>query len=530
MPLRFPERGPAVHVPAGGRTIVRCGVCGFIGVAAGLFSGCGTTLRQSFNNYSDVYTETQNRQMLLNLARLHEREPAFFFQLTQITSSYTFNESLGLSDLKSVGLPASTTANLHTASGNLGETATHNPIFTLIPLAGDKFAQQMLAPIKPQVFYELFEEGWPLDLLMRVLIERIELEELPAKSDNLNVPPSPADGLIILENHPYQWTDGNASDKANVVQDGPKGHFDRFLRACALAREFQEHGLIYLAEEKSFQPVASVSLNAPDAKSIESAVKNGLTWKLLEEENPGSDKNGVATTENGSKVAMQRGWQLGKASTKTFFRLASDPNGDPKHPTPAKTTQALMDALKGKPCYQGCDQPVDTFADVVMKGFDVTDDTSKRLSIEKNVNGQSKMVVVQVRLVMRSLMGAMTALASEQDRFSFFSAGFAEQQRKHQARWQNHSNPEASDNWAPLPDFENHPVLELIPTEKSALGLPVVQLDYKGKHYEIADPIPLEGSPPLTWNRDVFRLLVQLSFLATADPSAFASTSLIQLH
>ena len=524
MPLRFPERGPAVHVPAGGRTIVRCGVCWFIGVAAGLFSGCGTTLRQSFNNYSDVYTETQNRQMLLNLARLHEREPAFFFQLTQITSSYTFNESLGLSDLKSVGLPASTTANVHTASGNLGETATHNPVFTLIPLAGDKFAQQMLAPIKPQVFYELFEEGWPLDLLMRVLIERIELEVPPISGNpKVSVPPSKTDSLTILQNNPYLWRkdDRLAPDETNVVKNGPQGYYDRFLRACALAREFQVHGLLYLAEEENFRPEGSISLHAPDAKSIESAVKNGLTWKPVEEEASGSDKDGCATTDNVSKMTKQRGWQLGKASTKTFFRLAWDPNGDTKKPIPAKTTQDLMDVLKNKPCYRGCDQPVDLFAGVVMKGFSVTDNTSQGRSTKKEI---------QVRLVMRSLMGAMTAVASEQEGFRFFASRFAEEQRKRQAQWKDHSNSIDPDNWAPLPDSENHPVLELIPTEKSALGHFVVQLDYAGRHFAIADPISPADGPPQTWNRDVFRLLVQLSFLATADPSTFASTSLIQLH
>jgi hypothetical protein len=34
--------------------------------------GCTSrVLRQSFNDYGDAYAETQNRQLLLNLARLH---------------------------------------------------------------------------------------------------------------------------------------------------------------------------------------------------------------------------------------------------------------------------------------------------------------------------------------------------------------------------------------------------------------------------------------------------------------------------
>lgn len=526
MPWRIPERGPAVRGRAGGRATVRYAFCGFIGIAAGLFSGCGTTaLRHSFNNYSDVYAETQNRQMLLNLARLHEREPVYFFQLTQITAGYTFTEQLAsLQDLNSVGPTPTAANNVHTVSGTLGATATHNPTFTLIPLAGDKFAQQMLAPIKPQVFYELFEEGWPLDLLMRVLIERIELE----------VPPPEGKGLTILENNPNQWTDGGASDKVNVVQDGPKGYYDRFLRACALAREFQEHGLIYLAEEKSYQSEGPASLNEPDAEKIEHAVLGGLVWRNAGDkasdpaEGHGAPAGG-GKAETGPKPERKNGWQLCKVSAKTFFRLASIPGKDGQ-PAPAEMTKALMDALKGKPCYTGCDQPVDLFAAVVMKGFDVTDDTARGRSTDGTAEGRSTKAPLQVRLVMRSLMGAMAALASEQERFRVFSARFAEEQQKHQAQWQDHSNPKDPANWAPLPDSENHPVLELIYTGKGALGRPVVQLDYAGRHFAIADPISPTVGPPQTWNRDVFRLLIQLSFLATVDPSAFASPSLIQLR
>ena len=516
-----------------------------------MISGCTTVpLRQSFNNYSDVYAETQNRQMLLNLARLHEREPIYFFQLAQISASYSFSQTLGLSDLKSSGLPVSTTANIRTANGSLGESATHSPIFTLIPLAGDKFAQQMLAPIKPQVFYELFEEGWPLDLLMRVLIERIEI-----------VMPAP-DCTTILENNPWQGMESGASDATNVVRDGPKGYYDRFLRACALAREFQKHGLLYLAEEKSFKVEEPVSLKTPDAKNIENAVKDGLTWRKVGERGPGPGEDHGATAdgvkpESARKPAETNGWQLAKESTKTFFRVASYPDEHNKTPLPATMTKRLMESLKGKPCYGGCDDPVTLFANVVMTGFDVTDDTAKgreqiaapaangpiskgeeeivTSSAERRpASGQaaSGRARVQVRLVMRSLMGAMTALASEQEGFDHFNKWFSAEQRTRCEIWKNQPEHKVSDNdnWAPLPESQMHPVLALIQPEKGGLGHPVVELDYLNHHFAIADRMPPAEGTPETWNRDVFRLLIQLSFLATADPTAFASPSLIQLH
>jgi len=48
--------------------------------------------------------------------------------------------------------------------------------------------------------------------------------------------------------------------------------------------------------------------------------------------------------------------------------------------------------------------------------------------------------------------------------------------------------------------------------------------------YSIGDPLNPVDPSLATWNRDVFRLLVQLSLQVTADPSSFALPSLLQSH
>jgi hypothetical protein len=374
-----------------------------------------------------------------------------------------------------------------------------------VPLAGDKYAQQMLAPIKPEIFYELFNEGWPLDLLMRVLIERIEIEG--------------PDGVEVMENSPALWASATASDqRTSVESDGPTGYYDRFLRACALARTFQVHGLIYLKDKKHFQPASSVISSTPDTRSIEQAAKDGLVWERVEDEakgleredgapEPTAPESRPATVKSGRPAENQ--WQLGKTSTKTVFGLSARPGT--AHGTADFDVASPVGALKGQldamACFSGPDKAAEKFVKVMMIGFNVTSGGTEEPQPKS---------LIGVRLVMRSLMGAMYAAATEAEAFDSFRAAY-ERQR-------------VSNGWAPLPESQLHPVLTIVAKDGETLDPLAVQVRYRDRRFVITDVAPpLPGASP-TWNRDVFRLLVQLSFLATADPTAFQSPSLIQLH
>ncbi len=57
----------------------------------------GTALHTDFTDYSEVYADSMNRQLLLNLARLANDEPAYFIQLGTIASQYQFTTSASFS-------------------------------------------------------------------------------------------------------------------------------------------------------------------------------------------------------------------------------------------------------------------------------------------------------------------------------------------------------------------------------------------------------------------------------------------------
>jgi hypothetical protein len=79
-----------------------------------------------------------------------------------------------------------------------------------------------------------------------------------------------------------------------------------------------------------------------------------------------------------------------------------------------------------------------------------------------------------------------------------------------------------------VPDFERRPILQMMWTNKpTTLEPPLETVYYANKTYQITDPVvdsqnPVATlNPAATWNRDVFRLLVDLSSQVTVDITKF---------
>src|SRR5439155_25264769 len=104
-----------------------------------LFSGCASnTLRHAYSDYSEVYAESINRQLLLNLARLSNDEPPYFIQLGQINSQFTFNTPAGFTPSHaSITHPSGALANIVqdnlTLGGSISVGATDSPTFQFVP-------------------------------------------------------------------------------------------------------------------------------------------------------------------------------------------------------------------------------------------------------------------------------------------------------------------------------------------------------------------------------------------------------------
>jgi len=258
-------------------------VCGLI------LSGCGgSRYRADYNSFNAAYADSSNRQMLLNLARLDQHDPTYFLQFGQISVQYQVSSSLNgaFSDT----IPQSTQhVPLVTGVGTIAAGATTTPSFTFIPVTDDKVAQELLLPVPPDVIYTLFQQGAPVDQLLRLMVERFEIQ-------------LPGDNKITT----YSNTPGRCDVRSYAT----------FLKICAIAREFQIDGHLKLRATEQFVPLADkwASKDQPLAKDLLDAQDKGFIYQ----------KQADGTWELG-KNELQPSFILDGESDATFQRLRQNP-------------------------------------------------------------------------------------------------------------------------------------------------------------------------------------------------------------
>jgi len=422
-------------------SIACCALLGLTGCAA-------SRLKVDYTAYESAFAETSNREMLLNLARLNQHDPTFFFKLGQIGTSYRMQASL--TGAGSYVIQGTGTGGNATGGGTPVLTYEKDPQFTFIPVNDDTTAQLLLKPIPAELFYSLYQQGWRADQLFRLMVDRIEIRDPKSKT------------WEIIRNTPAP---DNALD------------YTRFLRVSALAYELQKRGYLLLRGHGDFVPlVKGVQLAAPTAADLLNAQAKGLSWE---------QKDGQ--------------WELGQENITPRFELNS-PSED----------QILQDMPEmGKGGIAGA-TALQTMLAILQSGF----------SIEENPGSTEPAPdspVGACHLVMRSMIGLMTAAAQEQDGFD----GLLD------------SNPlvDATLHMKDaVPGIEQRPILRLAWKPEDGHIPPLVDLTYEDKLYLIADKSAPATPEELSWNRDVFRLISQITAQVTVDISKFPLPQVLQLH
>jgi hypothetical protein len=83
---------------------------------------------------------------------------------------------------------------------------------------------------------------------------------------------------------------------------------------------------------------------------------------------------------------------------------------------------------------------------------------------------------------------------------------------------------------AAVPEIERVPVLRLRREKQDKDDRPLVQVDYKGRLFQIADAASPDIPENQYWNRDMFRLTTQLTSQVTVDISKFPLPETLQIH
>jgi len=579
-------------------------------VSLGLFGCAATRMKADFTSYENAYAVTSNQEVLMNLARLYNHDPTYFFKMGQISTSYRMEGSLSGSGLYSpfAGGGNNPPTGVSNGGGTPGVIFEKDPAFTFIPVNDDTNAQFLLRPISAETFYTLYQQGWRLDQLFRLMVDRIELTVGFGQNDCQTE---------IIRNAP--------DDPLNYV---------RFIRASAILYALQRDGFLLLRGVNQFVPVdpdsylvertngpngnGSGSLSPPQASAPAGGAGSDPPAAKPSADSSGSSSSVVTASDintawgKNTVWELRDGrWQLGQENLNPVFLLnppfvscdqtnVSDKIADTDSVCPDlqqieervqskddTATGDLQDKLSHVPGLLHL-----VLEGLLRKGFSIEETSGGQVGIQpcrnQDIGGSAssgKVAVpgiLKITLVMRPLLGLMAAAAQEQDEFDNLlksddlippdplldrvnvwaaeakkaAVNANETARKASATDQAQAQKIAAEtqlvadqlalmaqeiaNAQPsakfrdlVPEVEQLPLLRL---KWDATSTPapaqraLISVNYNGNIYSVAD----DSKPTVTanryWNRDMFRLIGELSAQVTVDISKFPLPEVLQLH
>ncbi len=135
-------------------------------------SGCAgpLVLQQQVIGYDEVTKALDEKLLLLNIARVHNREPVHFTSTSSIAATFDWTTTLGASGRLNNG-PANNFLDL-----NLGASTSENPTFSIVPISGEEFTKRVVTPFADDAFEFLVFQGGRIDQVMRLMASGIEVQ------------------------------------------------------------------------------------------------------------------------------------------------------------------------------------------------------------------------------------------------------------------------------------------------------------------------------------------------------------------
>ena len=190
------------------------------------------------NDYNIAIQRTSDEQLLLNLIRLKYRDTPYFLEVNSVSSQFKLISEASLSaNFKEQQIPENVGL-----SGKLN--FTEQPTVTYLPLHGNDFIQQLLAPVSLNTILLLANSGWSIERILRLTVQNIN-----------GIPNAPTASGPTPKNAPV---------------------YEEFLSISSIMRTLQNEGLMQLAYNKHKEEShATLVLSASSNPSIET-LKNKL--------------------------------------------------------------------------------------------------------------------------------------------------------------------------------------------------------------------------------------------------------------
>jgi hypothetical protein len=317
---------PDAKVTAPSRPGTFVGRVAAVGLAITLVGCGGVALNRTFSDYSAVHADLNNRQLLLNLARMSHSHPPHFLQLGLINTTFQFavNTSGSVGGATTSGRPPGTgdgpvrlLQRVFNWAFSIGGSASEQPTFSLTPLSGPQFAGGFLATVPPSVFFSLLDQGEPIDELMRTVVQSVGYRDPCGNPVTTFNAPSRKDPLPYL----------------------------KFLGLVALAAELRRQELLNVITLTSVDPVPSPAFATPTIDDTLKAAEKGFMLQ------PAPPEPGRPTQ-----------YVLARPATSTTLKVVRGPKAD-------KVYEEFKPYLLIGPDAPRCDKPGELAFDLKLRSF-----------------------------------------------------------------------------------------------------------------------------------------------------------------
>lgn len=135
------------------------------------------SISKSHGLYGEAIATSLNEQFLQNLVRLRYRESPYFLEVGSVTSSLSFESSLGTESVLSTG------SGPDLVQPAAGTAYSNSPTISYAPLQGEEFLRKVLVAVPIESLFVLMQSGWSAERVFGICVERINgLENAPSAS------------------------------------------------------------------------------------------------------------------------------------------------------------------------------------------------------------------------------------------------------------------------------------------------------------------------------------------------------------
>jgi hypothetical protein len=144
---------------------------------AGVLAGCAMLPKErmasSSTDYNLVVEKVQNEMLLLNIVRASKRRPMYFTGFNLLRGSLSYNFQPGNLTIPFGKIGAGLDGSYSIAPSVSYSTS---PSFDLMVWDTKEFTEGIMTPVSVDtVYYYLYKLGWPREMLLHLLVERMEL-------------------------------------------------------------------------------------------------------------------------------------------------------------------------------------------------------------------------------------------------------------------------------------------------------------------------------------------------------------------